>query len=541
MSAWCYVLVWAATLAAQLLRLRFAGDLAGLAILLFLLAEFRNQRRYAQALFLVLFGLGMTGVAVAPQPVELFLDAWRRGAAYAAFFLALTTLRDAAETSPLVRRCGRHLVAQPPGRRYAALTAGGHVFGIILSYGAIELLAAMVARANDADTGTAAPARAWRARRMLMAIYRGFCVMNCWSPLNIMTAVVSTAVPAAPMSLLLPIAFVAAVGMAALGWLEDRWSAARRAIRAPLSDAAFGMTGPGAPSGVQVSGAQVSGAASGVQLPGARVSGAASGVQVSGARVSGAASGVRVSGADFGTRAGAAPVGMQSGATNSWSIHLGIIALVGVVMLLAEGLSRGAGISLVTAVTLVVPSVAIAWLLVQLRRQKPRLILPMLGRRLDRFRRRIPGFRAEATVLAASGFMAFALAGAFPSAGLAPLLAWLPPLALPLLVPVVLIATGQLGLNPVAVVALLGAAIPDPAALGVPPAVLAFAFMLSWGLGVGMTPMSASAITTARWAGVAPWTVSTVWNAGFTLSALLLAWVAITALFLLTRMSVIAG
>jgi hypothetical protein len=157
----------------------------------------------------------------------------------------------------------------------------------------------------------------------------------------------------------------------------------------------------------------------------------------------------------------------------------------------------------------------------------------MLNRRLDRFRRRIPAFRAEATVLAASGFMAFALAGALPVEGPAPLLAGLPPLALPLLVPVVLIGSRQIGLNPVAVVALLGAAVPHPAALGVPPAALAFAFMLSWGLGVGMTPMSASAITTARRAGVAPWTVSTVWNAAFTFSALLLAWAAIAALFLL--------
>src|SRR5271166_4643539 len=357
MSAWCYVLAWAATLAAELLHLPYAGQLAGLAILLFLLAEFRNQRRYAQVLFLALLAIGLLGVAAAPRPIELFLDAWRRGASYAAFFLALTTLRDAAETSPLVRRCGRHLVAQPPGRRYAALTAGGHVFGIILSYGAIELLAAMVARANDLDTATAAPARALRARRMLMAIYRGFCAMNCWSPLNIMTAVVSTAVPSAPMSRLLPIAFLAAVGMAALGWLEDRLSAARRATRAPLSRAPSDAT-PGAPSA----------------------------------------------------------------ANDPWSIHLGIIALVGLVMFLAEGVSHGAGISLVTAVTLVVSSVAVAWLLVQLRRQNPRLILPILSRRLDRFRRRIPGFRAEATVLAASGFMAFALAGVLPAAGLAPLL-----------------------------------------------------------------------------------------------------------------------
>ena len=453
MSAWCYVLAWAATLAAQLLHLPQAGTLAGLAILGFLLIEFPNQRRYAQILFLALVGAGLVGVMAAPNPLALFLAAWQRGASYAAFFLALTTLRDAAETSKLVRRCGRHLVAQPPGRRYAALTAGGHVFGIILSYGAIELLAAMVARANSADTSIAEPARALRARRMLMAIYRGFCVMNCWSPLNIMTAVVSTAVPAAPMHRLLPIAFVVAVGMAALGWLEDRVSAARRATPA------------------------------------------------TGART-----------------------------TDPWSIHLGIIALVAAVMLAAEGLSHGTGISLVTAVTCVVPTVAVVWLLIQLRRQPRRIMLGMLVRRVHRYRLRIPGFRAEATVLAASGFMAFAISGALPTTGLAPLLAFLPPIAIPLLVPVVLIATGQIGLNPVAVVALLGAAIPNPVALGVAPATLAFAFMLSWGLGVGMTPMSASAITTARWMGVAPWTVSTLWNATFTFSALILAWLAIIVL-----------
>jgi len=69
MSARCYVLAWAATLAAQLVHLPYAGQLAGLAILLFLLAEFRNQHRYAQALFLALLGMGMLGVAAAPQQV----------------------------------------------------------------------------------------------------------------------------------------------------------------------------------------------------------------------------------------------------------------------------------------------------------------------------------------------------------------------------------------------------------------------------------------------------------------------------------------
>ena len=461
LSAWCYVIAWAATLADQLAHVAHAGDLAGLAILLFLLLQFRHQRRYAQVLFVALFAIGMVGVLLAADPALLFLAGWRRGASYAAFFVALTTLRDAAETSPLVRRCGQHLVAQPPGRRYAALTAGGHMFGITLSYGAIELLAAMVMRANTLEAAGGSQAiRTIRTRRMLLATYRGFCVMNCWSPINIMTAVVSTAVPAAPMRLLLPIAFIVAVGMAALGWLEDRLSGAR-----------------------------------------------------------------------LQTRGGTRPV-----TTESWMIHSRIIGLILLVMLLSEATAVLFGISVVAGVTTVVPLIAAAWLTVQSWRfaGPARYRLPgLLRRRAERFLLRVPTIRAEATVLGASGFMGVAIGNLLPGTGLTPLIATLPPLTMPLLIPLLLIATGQLGLNPVAVVALVGAVIPDPSALGLQPAVLAFACMLGWGLGVTMTPMSSSAIITARWAEVSPWTVTSRWNAPFAASALLLAWVAIVAAFVL--------
>lgn len=461
LSAWCYVIAWAATLADELGHVPHAGDVGGIATLVFLLLEFRNQRRFAQVLFVALFAIGMLGVVLAAHPRDLFLMGWRRGASYAAFFLALTTLRDAAETSPLVRRCGQHLVAQPPGRRYAALTAGGHVFGITLSYGAIDLLAAMVMRANTLEAaGGSDEIRAIRARRMLLAIYRGFCVMNCWSPINIMTAVVSTAVPAAPMRLLLPLAFVVSVGMVVIGWVEDRLSGAR--LR---------------------------------------------------------------------TRSGTRPA-----TTESWAIHWRIIALVVLVMLLAEATSALFGISLVAGVTLSVPLVALGWLMVQCGRfggLRATRLPGLLLRRAHRFMLRVPTIRGEATVLGGSGFMAVAIGNLLPGTGLTPLIATLPPITVPLLVPLVLIATGLIGLNPVAMVALVGAVIPNPAALGVPPAVLAFACMLGWGLGVTMTPMSSSAIITARWAEVSPWTVTSRWNAYFTSSALLLAWLAIAAAFVL--------
>ena len=474
-----YALAWAGVLLSAVPGFGPVGDVAGVALLLFLLREWPRQRSYARAVFLGFTAAGLAGIAFAARrgadPLILFVAGWRRGAAYAAFYFALSALRDAAETSRLVRACGRQLIAQPAGRRYAALAAGGHVFGIILSYGAIDLLGAMITRADGAmitradgamttraDGAMATRAEAThaarppdRARRMLMAVFRGFCVMNCWSPLNVMTAVVSTAVPSAPMARLLPLGFLAALGMGALGWLDDRLTFRRR----PESAAA---------------------------TPG------------------------------------------------GWAVHLRLIALVALVMALAEAAGAALHLGLVTAVTLVVPLVALGWVAVQLPARGMRRA-GVLARRAGRFVARSPAFRAEATVLGSSGFLGVAIGAALPRVGVGAWLGGVPPILIPLAVPPILMLTGQVGLNPIAVVAILGAALPDPAALGVPPAALAFAAMLGWGLAVGVTPMSASAITTARWLRVSPWRVSTVWNARYAAAAWLLASGAIAAVFLAAR------
>ena len=452
-SAWLYTFVWALSLAGQLYGKPALGHVAGMLLAVFLVLELPRQRRYAQVFFVAMALLGTAGLLTTLHPMSLLLAALSRSAVYAAFFFALATLRRAAEHSALIRRCGEHLVAQPPGRRYLALTAGGHVFGIILSYGAIELLGAMVVRANTLQAaGGNSEVRALRARRMLMAVYRGFATMNCWSPLNLMTAVVSTAVPGATLAPLLPLAFAVSVGMGAIGWALDR-----------------------------------------LHTPTGRVA--------------------------------TAPA-----TSEKWSIHLRVIALVALVMGLSEAAVREFGIGLVTAVTLVVPAVALAWVAIQCRGRGWRVAARLFARRLRRFLAGVPDFRGEANVLGLSGFVGVALGAALAGGKTITVLTLLPPIVIPLGVPVLLMAAGQVGLNPVATVALIGAVLPDPAAFGVAPAVLAFACMLGWGIGVSVTAMSASAITTARWLGVSPFVVSTKWNARFTLGCLLLAWAAIAGL-----------
>lgn len=435
-SAWCYFGAAFLILIDQWVGARMLGWFAGGLILTFLLLEFLRLRRSARVVFLGMIALGLLALGFVEDKAALFLDGWRRGAVYGAFFLALTTLRDAAETSPLIQRAGRHLVAQPPGRRYAALAAGGHLFSIILSYGAIELLGAMIAR-----TGAKGELR----RRMLLAAQRGFCVMNCWNPLNLMTVVVTTAIPAAPIRALMPLGFAMALVFMVVGFLEDQ------------------LSHPRPPA---------------------------------------------------------------SAATHGWRAHIRLILLVGLVMGAAEATSLWFQVPLVAAVTLVVPLTALLWLLAQIFR-RPSALIGLLGRRCARFVRRVPGFRGEAMVLAASGFMGVTVAAALPDNALGPWIGAVPPMIVPMLVPVALIATGQMGLNPVAIVALIGAAIPNPESLGVSATQLAFACMLGWGLAVGVTPMSASAIITARWTEVSPWLVGSRWNATYTACGLLLAWAVI--------------
>ncbi len=137
----------------------------------------------------------------------------------AAFFCALSTLRNVAQTSAGIQKAGRFLSEQPPGRRYAALTVGGQGFALLLSYGAIQLLGALAVA--NAKSEPNAEIRGHRIRRMLLAIQRGFISTLAWSPLSFAVAISTTVVPETSWAGAVLPGLVTSALVAGIGWGLD--------------------------------------------------------------------------------------------------------------------------------------------------------------------------------------------------------------------------------------------------------------------------------------------------------------------------------
>jgi len=198
-----------------------AGYIAAPALVAYIALEWPRLRGNARFLVAACVALGLyAGYST---------GAWRKvgdGLAaacfYPAFLAALGFLRDAAASSPLVERAGRYLVAQPPGRRYVALTFGGHIFGILLNIGGLALLASMLKQTNTlAAAGGDQGRLELREKRMTLAVVRGFHSMAMWCPLSITMALLFSLTPGAHWSEYAPYGLGLTVVFLSLGWLFD--------------------------------------------------------------------------------------------------------------------------------------------------------------------------------------------------------------------------------------------------------------------------------------------------------------------------------
>lgn len=189
-------------------------------LVLLLVAILAAQVRAPRKAFVaVALGLTVALAFSAPGWRAVALDGLRSAAFIAAFFSALSTLRNVAQTSAAVQAAGRFLSGQRPGRRYAALTVGGQGFALLLNYGALQLLGAL-ALAN-AETEPDAEVRGHRIRRMLLAIQRAFVSTLPWSPLSFAMAISVSVVPGASWAQAMVPGLVSSALLAGIGWGLD--------------------------------------------------------------------------------------------------------------------------------------------------------------------------------------------------------------------------------------------------------------------------------------------------------------------------------
>ncbi|WP_458792728.1 hypothetical protein [Yoonia sp. MH D7] len=170
---------------------------------------------------------------------DALLVALSRASFIAAFFTALSTIRSAAITDTGILECGRFLVNQPPGRRYLALTLGGNLFGLLLTYGSISLLGTLAK--ENADREPNLEIRGHRTRRVLIAIQRGFISTLPWSPLAFASAITLPIVPGATWSAAAPLTIVSGFILAGTGWALDTAFKPRLSIQPPLRGPAEGQ------------------------------------------------------------------------------------------------------------------------------------------------------------------------------------------------------------------------------------------------------------------------------------------------------------
>jgi len=181
---------------------------------------FAAQVRFSRKAF-VAVALGLTlALAVGRAGWQgTVLDGLGSAAFIGAFFSALSTLRNVAQTSPAVQAAGRFLSGQRPGRRYAALTVGGQGFALLLNYGAIQLLGALAL--TNAGSEPNAEVRGHRIRRMLLAIQRAFVSTLPWSPLSFAMAISVSVVPGSSWSQAMVPGLVSSALLAGVGWGLD--------------------------------------------------------------------------------------------------------------------------------------------------------------------------------------------------------------------------------------------------------------------------------------------------------------------------------
>lgn len=406
-----------------------------------------DLRRDSRAFVLVALALGAIAVSTGRGGWAALGEAVSTAGFIIALFTALSLLRTAADGAPAIARAGRYLAEQPPGRRYGALTLGGQMFALPLSYGAIQLLGSLATKSAEAEPDP--EIRGHRRRRMLLAIQRAFVSTLAWSPLSFAMAISTAVIPDTSWGKAVWPGLVTMAIVSGTGWALDT-------IFRPK------LNRPAAP-----------------RKPG----------------------------------------------VESARVMLPLAGLLAVLLVLVMGAHLAFDIRVVGVVMVVVPVISVAWIALSSRGASG----PKLGARAATYLQdELPGYRGELTLLAMAGFIGTVGAPlleplvhatplhpeTLPGGVILVMLVWLIPLF------------GQLGMNPILAVTLIGPLLPDPALVGVSPTAMVVATTAGWTVSGITSPFTATTLLIGNFGHVSARHVGLVWNGVFaaTMLVALSAW-----------------
>ncbi len=207
---------------------------AGAALLAWAVIEWRAMALIAKITLAAALALGAAVTLTGGMTAEVLDKAVGRSAFFTFFLMSMDILRTAAMSSKMVLDSGQMIVTQPPGRRYAVITIGGHLFGILLNLGAITLLGTMNRRSIDANRGQEDDSILdIRLKRMTLALVRGFTAFTMWSPTAVTMIVLISAIPGLDWYQFAPVGFASVVFYLGFGWVFDRLSYPRRPASSP--------------------------------------------------------------------------------------------------------------------------------------------------------------------------------------------------------------------------------------------------------------------------------------------------------------------
>lgn len=222
---------------------------------------------------------------------------------------------------------------------------------------------------------------------------------------------------------------------------------------------------------------------------------------------------------------------VRSAPVGTWATMLPLAVLLAVLLIGVVTLSALTQVRVVGIVAVLVPCIAVVWMLLQHWNENP--VSTTCARIKTYVLQELPSYRGELTLLMMAGFIGTAgsqlFAPLMQAIGFDPsyLPSWIVLVSLVWIIPL----AGQIGMNPILAVTLIAPLIPTATDLGVQPIAIVVAITSGWALSGASSPFTATTLLIGSFGGISATRVGLVWNGAYTLicGVVLSIWVIIFA------------